>query len=174
MHDNFDTTLQRRRPGQPGSARRGPRERPQARPDRFALWAVVLGVIAMFAGVASADGALRSSGAIGTAEIKTKRLATKYRSIYASFKQRDKRWARRTSKCESGHNPKALSPNKKYRGAFQFTRRTWRSAPKSPGGDPIDYTWKTQAVVAIAHRKKAKRMGWPDPWPNCPKPKRKR
>ena len=180
MNDNFDITTERRFPGQPRPCgRRGRRERPQARPDRFALWAVLLGVVAMFAGVASADGAQRESGAVSPqiesgSKTKAQRVAVKYRRIYARFKPRARRWARLISKCESGHNPKALSPDGEYRGAFQFSLETWQSAPRSPGGDPIDYTWKTQAVVAIALRNKARRAGWDSPWRVCSKKARKK
>ena len=48
-----------------------------------------------------------------------------------------------------------------YRGAFQFMRSTWRRAPKSPGGDPIAYNYKTQAVVAVALKRTEGRGHWP-------------
>ncbi|HEY8466831.1 MAG TPA: hypothetical protein VIL04_08505 [Solirubrobacterales bacterium] len=134
-----------------------------------------MALIAMLAGAASADG---SNGGIGAGGDDGSRKATKrqavhqrYAPIYDGFRKKDKRWARRTSKCESGHNPRAVSPGKKksqrHWGAFQFKLSTWRSAPKSPGGNPIRFTWKTQAVVAVLLRKKAKRKGWPNPWPTC-------
>ena len=52
---------------------------------------------------------------------------------------------------------------KRYHGAFQFTLPTWHRAPKSPGGDPIDYTWRTQAVVAVL----LKHHVGTTPWPKC-------
>jgi len=174
------------------SARRGSERRERAgsrtdraagvdpRPDRFAFWAVCLALIAMLAGAASADGANGGIGAVGggddgadeTRQVnKRKKVHAKYAPIYNAFKVKEKRWARRTSKCESGHNPRAVSPGKKKRdrhwGAFQFKLSTWRTAPKSPGGNPIRFTWKTQAVVAVLLHRKAKRKGWPNPWPNC-------
>jgi hypothetical protein len=48
-----------------------------------------------------------------------------------------------------------------YRGAFQFMKSTWKSSPKSPGGDPIDYRYKTQAVVAVALKNKDGAGHWP-------------
>ena len=57
---------------------------------------------------------------------------------------------REDGRCESGKDPKAIGGNGMYRGAFQFMKSTWRVSPKSPGGDPIAYTYKTQAVVAVA------------------------
>jgi soluble lytic murein transglycosylase-like protein len=85
----------------------------------------------------------------------------KYRRIWNRTRPRDKRWARRTSQCESGRNPKAIGGGGRYRGAFQFMRSTWRRAPKSPGGDPIAYNYKTQAVVAVALKRREGRQHWP-------------
>jgi soluble lytic murein transglycosylase-like protein len=87
----------------------------------------------------------------------------KYQRLWDKTSRRDKRWARRTAECESGRDPKAIGGGGRYRGAFQFMRQTWRAAPKSPGGDPIRYRYKTQAVVAI-HLKKRDGAGH---WPSC-------
>jgi hypothetical protein len=78
--------------------------------------------------------------------------------------KKNKRWAKRVARCESGANPNAIGGGGLYRGAFQFMRSTWRTAPRSPGGDPVDYSYKTQAFVAV--RLKARVGG--SPWPNCP------
>ena len=129
-----------------------------ARPDRVALWAVVLAVVAMLAGAASSANA--ESGGVGTADGGS---GGKYAAIWDGFTAKDKRWARRTGECESGNDPNAIGGGGKYRGAFQFLRSTWRSAPRSPGGDPIDYNWTTQAVVAVKLKHKVGRS----PWPNC-------
>lgn len=148
--------------------RRAPEDRtrrPNPRPDRFALWAVVLAVVAMLAGVATADGASGGISAGGDDTTTTRKAAKeqRYASIYDNFARRAKRWARKTGACESGNDPKAVSPGGTYRGAFQFMRSTWRTSPKSPGGDPIRYRWKTQAVVAV----KLKRRDGAGHWPNC-------
>ena len=37
-----------------------------------------------------------------------------------------------------------------FLGAFMFTPDAWETSPKSPGGNPIDYSYRTQAVVAVA------------------------
>jgi hypothetical protein len=126
-----------------------------SRPDRIALWAFAVAIVAMIAGAASAQA---GSGGMGTTA-----EAGRYDRLWDGISDRNKRWARRTSECESGGNAKALSPGGTYRGAFQFTRRTWRRAPKSPGGDPVDYRWRTQAVVAV-YLKKREGTG---AWPNC-------
>jgi hypothetical protein len=80
-----------------------------------------------------------------------------------SVSKKNKRWAKRVSRCESGGNPNAIGAGGLYRGAFQFSRPTWKTSPRSPGGDPIDYTYKTQGFVAVRLKMRAG-MG---PWPNC-------
>ena len=137
------------------------RERPTPRPDRFAFWAVVMAVVAMIAGVASSN-ADASDGGIGVTSSETKSTSSgKYARYWRNTSRRNKRWARRTSECESGGDPRAIGGGGKYRGAFQFMRSTWRAAPRSPGGDPIRYSWRTQAVVAVALKKRDGRGHWP-------------
>ena len=76
--------------------------------------------------------------------------APRYERLWDRVSLRDKRWAHQTAECESGGDPKAIGGGGIYRGAFQFMRSTWKAAPKSPGGDPIAYPYRTQAVVAVA------------------------
>ena len=40
-------------------------------------------------------------------------------------------------------------------------KSTWKTSPKSPGGDPIKYNYKTQAVVAVALKNKDGAHHWP-------------
>ena len=87
----------------------------------------------------------------------------KYVRMWAKTPVAEKRWAKSTSTCESGGNPRAIGGGGVYRGAFQFTRSTWRSSPKSPGGDPIAYSFRTQAVVAVL----LKQRDGTKPWPVC-------
>lgn len=75
----------------------------------------------------------------------------------------NKRWARRVSACESGRNPDILGAGGLYRGAFQFSEGTWKNAPQSPGGDPIAYSYRTQAFVAVRLRTR----DGDGHWPNC-------
>jgi Transglycosylase-like domain len=77
--------------------------------------------------------------------------------------KKNKKWAKRVARCESGGNPNAIGGGGRYRGAFQFSRPTWRMSPRSPGGDPIDYSYKTQAFVAVRLKARAGRS----PWPSC-------
>jgi hypothetical protein len=87
----------------------------------------------------------------------------KYKRIWTRTTVRDRKWARKVSYCESGNDPDAVALNGRYRGAFMFTRNAWKTSPRTPGGDPIDYSWKTQAVVAVA----LKQRDGTQPWPVC-------
>ena len=87
----------------------------------------------------------------------------KYQRLWDNVSRSNKRWASHTANCESGKNPDAIGGGGRYRGAFQFMKSTWRHAPKSPGGDPIKYPYRTQAVVAV-YLKKRDGTGH---WPNC-------
>jgi resuscitation-promoting factor RpfB len=89
--------------------------------------------------------------------------APRYERLWDRISLRDRRWAHQTADCESGGDPDAIGGGGLYRGAFQFMRSTWKVAPKSPGGDPIAYSYRTQAVVAVAlmHEDGAGH------WPNC-------
>lgn len=130
------------------------------------LFAATIAAAALLV-VAVAAPAANGSGGIGTAEAggQTGGGATspKYVRLWERVSKRDKRWAKRTSECESGGDPKAIGGGGIYRGAFQFLKSTWRTSPKSPGGDPIRFTYKTQAVVAVHLKKRA----GTSPWPVC-------
>jgi Transglycosylase-like domain len=115
------------------------------------------------AGAASSGSGGVSTGGDGSTEEDTPAEASKYERLWDNVSRRDRRWARNTAECESGKDPDAIGGGGKYRGAFQFLKSTWRNAPKSPGGDPIDYTYRTQAVVAVA----LKREDGNGHWPNC-------
>ena len=68
---------------------------------------------------------------------------------------------RRIAKCESGGNPRAVSPNGKYRGKWQFTRSTWRRLGGK--GDPAKASERTQDRLAL----KLYRREGVKPWPAC-------
>jgi hypothetical protein len=132
----------------------------QSRPDRIAFWALILALVAMVAGAASAragSGGVGSGGGGGGGSAD----GSRYTKIWDGYSQKEQRWAHKTSDCESGGDPKAIGGGGEYRGAFQFTKPTWRRAPKSPGGDPIKYRWKTQAVVAVSLKHKEGTGAWP-------------
>jgi soluble lytic murein transglycosylase-like protein len=126
-----------------------------------AVAALTVAGISMTATAGATDGGL-SVGGGGTGD-GSSGGGSKYKRIWEDTSRKDKRWARRTSKCESGRNPDAIGGGGKYRGAFQFMKSTWRRAPKSPGGDPIKYSLVTQSVVAV----KLKHREGTSAWPNC-------
>lgn len=119
-----------------------------------AVGAVAFGMLALTAG---------GAGATSTAA-KASHKRTYDRLFKRKVSKQNKRWANRVARCESGGDPNAIGGGGAYRGAFQFLRSTWRTAPRSPGGDPVDYSYKTQAFVAV--RLKTRIGG--SPWPNCP------
>lgn len=108
------------------------------------------------------SGSSNGGGGGGSAQEPTVNEA-KYARIWKKVAAANKRWAKSTSDCESGGNPRAIGGGGQYRGAFQFTKSTWRASPKSPGGDPITFSFRTQAVVAVL----LKQREGTDPWPVC-------
>jgi hypothetical protein len=110
--------------------------------------------------VASGGGVSASSGGTGDSGGSA---GSKYKRLWRKTSRHNKRWANSTAQCESGKDPNAIGGGGKYRGAFQFLRSAWHHSPKTPGGDPIDYGYKTQAVVAVALKKR----DGTKPWPVC-------
>jgi len=116
------------------------------------------------AGSAQASGGIGTGGGGGGSDSSGSRSSqAKYDRLWDRTSTRDKRWAKKTARCESGGDPKAIGGGGRYRGAFQFMKATWRTSPKSPGGDPIDYPYTTQAVVAV----KLKHRDGAGHWPVC-------
>ena len=145
-----------------------------SKPRVHVLTSALLAVLAAAAILATAAGAA-SSGGIGTlssggtdgdrtGESSNARVNDRYTKIWdGRITPAEKRWAHRTAECESGGDPDAIGGGGLYRGAFQFMRSTWKAAPRSPGGDPIAYPYRTQAVVAVL----LKRRDGAGHWPNC-------
>ena len=72
--------------------------------------------------------------------------------------------------CESTQNYRAISPSGRYRGAYQFSIRTWdwvagKHYPDLVGVDPIDASPPDQDKMAYGLYEI---YGW-DPWPTCKK-----
>lgn len=65
------------------------------------------------------------------------------------------------AQCESGGNPRAISPDGTYRGKYQFDRSTW--AAYGPAGDPARASEREQDRRALALYKARGTA----PWPNC-------
>jgi hypothetical protein len=66
------------------------------------------------------------------------------------------------AECESGGNPRAVSPGGQYRGKYQFSVDTWRNLGGE--GDPADAPEAEQDRMAL----KLYRRSGTAPWPNCP------
>lgn len=130
---------------------------------------IALAIVAAFACIAfAASGSARASGGGvsasgdgGGGDGTSSRQERKYNALWDDVSTRNKRWARKTAECESGGDPNAIGGGGKYRGAFQFMKSTWRTSPKSPGGDPIRYSYRTQAVVAVALKHRDGAGAWP-------------
>jgi hypothetical protein len=66
------------------------------------------------------------------------------------------------ARCESGGNPRAVSPDGRYRGKYQFSRATWRAVGGE--GDPARASEAVQDRMAL----RLYRRAGTSPWPNCP------
>ena len=69
---------------------------------------------------------------------------------------------RQIAECESGGNPRAVSPGGQYRGKYQFSLDTWRNL--GGAGDPVEASEAEQDRIAL----KLYRRSGTAPWPNCP------
>jgi hypothetical protein len=65
------------------------------------------------------------------------------------------------AQCESGGNPRAVSPSGRYRGKYQFDQQTWEAW--GGHGDPIKNSEATQDRIAVRLYK----ARGTKPWPNC-------
>lgn len=70
----------------------------------------------------------------------------------------------RIALCESGGNPRAVSPDRRFFGAFQFLLSTWHGIGRP--GNPIDhsYGYQREAAADLA------RVAGFDSWPTCGAP----
>lgn len=69
---------------------------------------------------------------------------------------------RQIAECESGGNPRTVSPGGRYRGKYQFSLDTWHNL--GGDGDPVDASEAEQDRIAL----KLYRRSGTAPWPNCP------
>jgi len=68
---------------------------------------------------------------------------------------------KKVANCESSGNPRAVSPNGKYFGLFQFDKQTWRSVGGS--GSPA----AASAAEQLMRAKKLYAQRGASPWPVC-------
>jgi hypothetical protein len=116
--------------------------------SRFLVVLIVVGVMApATAALADQDG---STGG-----------ATPTTSGSSSKKVKLPKILKKIAECESGGNPRAISPSGKYRGKYQFSRPTWRSV--GGHGDPAKASEYEQDKRAL----KLYRQRGTDPWPHC-------
>jgi hypothetical protein len=128
--------------------------------------AICLAMLAAAGAPASSGGVGPGGGSGGTGSGGDGNLnltPAKYERHWDRVSASDRKWANRVAHCETGRDPNLTALGGDYRGAFMFTWNAWKTSPKSPGGDPIDYTYRVQAVVAVAlmHRDGTA------PWPVC-------
>lgn len=124
-----------------------------------AIIAVAMLALTVAAGSAALAPAAEGSGGVSATE--GQQTGDRYDRLWKRTTRRERRWANRVAMCESGRDPRAIGGGGRYRGAFQFLRRTWRNSPRSPGGDPIRYRYKVQAVVAVHLKRREGRSPWP-------------
>jgi Transglycosylase-like domain len=128
---------------------------------------IVLALMAVMALIGATAAAMASSaiasggGTSVSGSGDSKSGGSKYKRLWRQTSRHNKHWANKTAECESGKDPNAVGGGGQYRGAFQFLKQSWHHAPKTPGGDPIDYGYKTQAVVAVALKKREGTKPWP-------------
>jgi hypothetical protein len=128
---------------------------------------IVLALMAVMALIGATAAAMSSSAMASSGGTSlssggdSKTGASKYKRLWRKTSRHNKHWANKTAECESGKDPNAIGGGGTYRGAFQFMKSSWHHAPKTPGGDPVDYSYKTQAVVAVALKKREGTKPWP-------------
>ena len=81
--------------------------------------------------------------------------------IKARGARRDTATLEQIAQCESGGNPKAVSPDGRYRGKYQFSRATWKALGGK--GDPAKAPEAEQDRLAALLME---RQG-PSAWPSC-------
>jgi Transglycosylase-like domain/Putative peptidoglycan binding domain len=67
----------------------------------------------------------------------------------------------RIAQCESGGDPRAVSPGGRYRGKYQFSLATWQAL--GGRGDPAAASERAQDRMAA----RLLRLRGTSPWPNC-------
>ena len=135
---------------------------PAPRPTlKFVLALLALVALIGAAALATGTSAIASSGGVSASSGGDSGGGGKYTRLWRKTSRHNRHWANKTAQCESGKNPKAIGGGGRYRGAFQFLKSSWHHAPKTPGGDPIDYPYRTQAVVAVALKKREGTKPWP-------------
>lgn len=139
----------------------------------FAVALTAAGALALAPGAAFATGGAAAPS--GTAEPQTTtqdhasggeaaqppKKHKKHRSHKASHHVKLPAELKKIAMCESGDNPRAVSPSGKYRGKYQFDMETWRSVGGK--GDPAQAPewYQDKLALKLYHERGTA------PWPNC-------
>ena len=97
----------------------------------------------------------------GAAAQPPKKHKRKHRAHKSSHHIKLPKELKKIAMCESGGNPRAVSPSGKYRGKYQFDMETWHSVGGK--GDPAKAPEWYQDKLAL----KLYRQRGTAPWPNC-------
>jgi hypothetical protein len=92
-----------------------------------------------------------SSGHLSTERFSARPAATSARSARLNWPA--------LARCESGGNPRAVSPSGRYRGLYQFSRATWRTVGGT--GDPARAGSREQTTRAQMLYDRAGHRPWP-------------
>lgn len=125
------------------------------------LAAGLLAVLMAFGATASAADDGNGGAASAPAAPKAKKKAKGKAASGEESTVRVPRVLREIARCESGGDPRAISPDGQYRGKYQFSRPTWRSVGGS--GDPAAASEAEQDRRAI----KLYKAEGTAPWPSC-------
>ena len=115
--------------------------------------------------VAAGMTAAPATGALAAQDSSTGGTAPPAEKSEPSGKKRIKlpKILKKIAECESGGNPRAISPSGKYRGKYQFSMETWRSV--GGHGDPAKASEYEQDKRAL----KLYKLRGTAPWPHCGK-----
>ena len=117
---------------------------------------VVLVVVGVLSPTATAALAAQDSSTGGTAPSPSKsKSASKRKHVKLP------KILKKIAQCESGGNPRAVSPSGTYRGKYQFDLDTWRSV--GGHGDPAKASeyWQDKRALKLYHWRGTA------PWPHC-------
>jgi hypothetical protein len=119
---------------------------------RFIVAVAMAGVLSMCA-AASAFATSGSSG--GSPAPEPTKKSSKHKKVKLP------KVLRQIAQCESGGNPRAVSPSGRYRGKFQFDYGTWYSVGGT--GDPAKAPeWRQDKLALKLYHERGTA-----PWPNC-------
>jgi hypothetical protein len=126
----------------------------------------VVTAAAMAAMAGTALGATGSGGSTtpqpsGGSPAGTTHHKKKHRTHKASHHVKVPKELKKIAMCESGDNPRAVSPEGRYRGKYQFDMETWQSI--GGHGDPAKAPewYQDKLAVKLYHERGTA------PWPNC-------